>query len=46
MSEALSRLGAHYGIAGEFADIWGHVHATSDDTKRALLAAMGVDAVS
>ena len=44
MSEALSRLAGHFGIGAEFHDIWGHVHPTSDDTKRALLRAMGVDA--
>ncbi len=44
MSEALLRLAEHFGIATEYADIWGHVHPTSDDTRRALLHAMGVDA--
>ena len=44
MSDSLSQLASHFGIANEFADIWGHVHPTSDDTRRALLRAMGIDA--
>jgi (1->4)-alpha-D-glucan 1-alpha-D-glucosylmutase len=39
-SEALARLAEHCGIAAEYFDIWGKSHPTSDETRRALLAAM------
>src|SRR3546814_19716593 len=38
---ALDRLAAHYGIVPAYDDIWGRTHAASEETKRALLAAMG-----
>ena len=44
MDDALERLARLYGIEPGYHDIWGQWHATSDDTVRALLAAMGVDA--
>ena len=37
---ALADLAARCGIATEYHDIWGKRHATSDETRRALLAAM------
>ncbi|MDD5328932.1 MAG: malto-oligosyltrehalose synthase [Sulfuricella sp.] len=40
----LDRLCALYGIQLEYADIWGNRHAVSDQSKHALLAAMGVAA--
>ncbi len=39
---ALDRLATMLGIAERFTDIWGTEHTVSADTKRALLAAMGV----
>ena len=45
MSEArdeLSLLCEHVGIAAGFRDIWGREHETSDETRVALLKAMGV----
>lgn len=44
MSDLLDRLCEHYGVRPEYRDIWGGVHRTSDAAKRALLAAMGIDA--
>ncbi len=41
---ALERLGAHFGIAPEYNDIWGKRHAVPDANLIALLAAFGVDA--
>ena len=41
---ALHVLARTYGIEGEYHDIWGQRHLVGDDTKRALLAAMGVSA--
>jgi 4-alpha-glucanotransferase len=38
----LRRLAALYGVAGEYWDIWGGHHRTSDATDRAILGAMGV----
>lgn len=38
--DALMQLAAHCGIAAEYNDIWGTRHATSENTLRALLAAM------
>ncbi|MCF8198767.1 MAG: malto-oligosyltrehalose synthase [Sulfuritalea sp.] len=38
--EALTQLAARCGIANEYQDIWGKRHATTDRTRRALLAAM------
>lgn len=40
--DALAQLAARYGIASEYYDIWGKLRHTGDDTRRALLAAMGV----
>ena len=40
----LDRLCAHYGVAAEYTDIWGQCHRVPEDTRRALLAAMGVAA--
>ena len=39
-SKALAQLAAHCGIDTDYQDIWGKRHATSDRTRRALLAAM------
>ncbi|MEO8598833.1 MAG: malto-oligosyltrehalose synthase [bacterium] len=39
----LDRLCAWCGIEPEYTDIWGNRHPTSEETKRALLAAMKVD---
>jgi (1->4)-alpha-D-glucan 1-alpha-D-glucosylmutase len=44
MDARLERLARLYGIEAGFHDVWGNWHAASDDTVRALLAAMGVDA--
>jgi (1->4)-alpha-D-glucan 1-alpha-D-glucosylmutase len=44
MESALSRLAAYYGIEPGYHDVWGNWRATSEDTQRAMLAAMGVDA--
>ena len=40
----LHRLAELYGIAREYHDIWGALHRISDDSLRALLSTMGVDA--
>jgi 4-alpha-glucanotransferase len=40
--ELLSGLAEVYGIAAEYYDIWGRRHAPTEETKRAILAAMGV----
>lgn len=40
--ELLDALAACYGIAQEYYDIFGRRHPTSNDTKRAILAVMGV----
>ncbi|MBI4400617.1 MAG: 4-alpha-glucanotransferase [Nitrospirae bacterium] len=42
--ELLNDLAERYGIASDYYDYWGHRHPTSDQTKRAILAAMGVQA--
>src|SRR4051812_44259582 len=39
----LAALARRLGIDAEYEDIWGEVHAVSDDTLRALMAAMHVD---
>ncbi|HTA38999.1 MAG TPA: 4-alpha-glucanotransferase [Candidatus Acidoferrales bacterium] len=44
MSRALDRLAAIAGIEPSFVDYWGRETVVSDETKRALLAAMGFDA--
>jgi len=44
--DLLSELAERYGIAPDYDDIWGQRHVTSDDTKRAILGAMGVRADS
>ncbi len=43
---ALAQLAARCGIAAEYQDIWGKRHATTDRTRRALLAAMHFPAKS
>lgn len=43
MSDALVTLAARCGIADAYHDIWGKLHATSADTREALLAAMHFD---
>lgn len=40
--DLLNELAERYGVASGYDDIWGHRHLTSDQTKRAILAAMGV----
>lgn len=40
----LDTLCAHYGVYQEYYTIWGDHHPTSERTKRAILAAMGVPA--
>jgi (1->4)-alpha-D-glucan 1-alpha-D-glucosylmutase len=40
----LRHLATCYGIQADYLDVWGRRHETGDDTRRALLAAMGVDA--
>jgi (1->4)-alpha-D-glucan 1-alpha-D-glucosylmutase len=37
----VDRLCAQWGVDTAYADIWGHLHAASITTKRAILAAMG-----
>ncbi|HYT97282.1 MAG TPA: 4-alpha-glucanotransferase, partial [Casimicrobiaceae bacterium] len=44
MTAALHRLAELHGIAGDYHDIWGAHHHLSDDTLRALLSTMGIDA--
>jgi (1->4)-alpha-D-glucan 1-alpha-D-glucosylmutase len=44
MDPRLEQLAKLYGIEAGYHDVWGNWRATSDDTVRALLAAMGVDA--
>ena len=46
MSDALHRLASTMGIVDVYDDIWGQPHHTSDDARRALLGAMGIDAAS
>jgi (1->4)-alpha-D-glucan 1-alpha-D-glucosylmutase len=40
MNDALEALADYCGIAGAYHDIWGGCHPTSDEARRALLAAM------
>ncbi|GMV56452.1 MAG: 4-alpha-glucanotransferase [Betaproteobacteria bacterium] len=40
---ALHRLAERLGIADHYHDIWGTRHPTTDETRRRLLAAMGMD---
>ncbi len=40
--DLLHELTERYGIAPDYDDIWGQRHVTSDDTKRAILGAMGL----
>lgn len=42
--DLLDELAGRFGIAPYYDDIWGQRHLTSNETKRALLAAMGVRA--
>ncbi|HJU03715.1 MAG TPA: 4-alpha-glucanotransferase [Nitrospiraceae bacterium] len=44
--QLLDELAERHGIAPEYYDIYGHLHVASPDTKRAILAAMGVKADS
>jgi 4-alpha-glucanotransferase len=44
VTNRLHRLAALHGIASDYRDIWGTSHSVSDDTLRALLSTMGVDA--
>ncbi len=44
--QALARLAGRCGIAADYHDIWGKLHTVSDDTRRALLAAMHFPAES
>src|SRR6184192_3917772 len=44
VSRRLQQLAALHGIAAEYRDIWDNVHRVGDETLRALLAAMGIDA--
>jgi (1->4)-alpha-D-glucan 1-alpha-D-glucosylmutase len=44
VSEALTRLAGLYGIAPQYRDTHGRVHAVPQDTLRALLATMGIAA--
>lgn len=46
MSDALERLCEQCGVLPHYHDIWGNMHAASDEVKRALLAAMGMPAES
>ncbi len=46
MANSLDRLSECYGILPEYFDVGGTRHIASDETKRLLLAAMGVDASS
>ena len=40
--ELLRELAERYGVASDYHDIWGQRHETSDQTRRAILDAMGV----
>jgi hypothetical protein len=40
---ALTRLAEQAGIESAYQDIWGQRHGISDNTRRALLAAMHLD---
>lgn len=44
--DLLRELAECYGIAADYYDIWGQRHETSDQTRRAILEAMGVPAGS
>ena len=44
MDQRLERLAQQYGIEPGYHDIWGNWKSASEDTMRALLAALGVDA--
>src|SRR5579862_5543406 len=41
-TDALGRAAELWGIEPQFWDIWGRLHVTSVDTKKAILRAMGV----
>jgi len=43
VDERLAQLAARCGILSGYHDVWGHWHALSESTARALLAAMGCD---
>ena len=40
--DLLNELAERCGIVPDYHDIWGQRHVTSDDTKRAILGAMGL----
>ena len=42
MNSPIQQLADLAGIVGEFHDIWGTPHATSDHSRRGLLKAMGI----
>lgn len=44
--DCLTELLGHYGIADHYYDVWGQHHVVSEETKRAVLEAMGVPAGS
>ena len=44
MASSLHRLCDLIGIVPEYYDIWGNHHPTSDETRRAILGAMGISA--
>ena len=46
MNENLARLAGHYGIEPGYHDVWGNWKETSEETLRAILAAMGVEVAS
>jgi 4-alpha-glucanotransferase len=46
MASSLHRLCELIGIVPEYYDIWGNLHPTSDETRRAILGAMGIPAQS
>ncbi|HTD44534.1 MAG TPA: hypothetical protein VK687_10150, partial [Bryobacteraceae bacterium] len=45
-ADPLERAAAAYGIEPEYTDTWGRRHQTSDEVKRAILAALGFQAAS
>ncbi|MEW6542126.1 MAG: 4-alpha-glucanotransferase [Nitrospirota bacterium] len=38
----LDELAQHYGVAPDYYDVWGRRHVVADETKRAILTAMGL----
>src|SRR6476646_5610439 len=45
-ADLLERAAAAHGIEPEYMDTWGQRHQTSDEVKRAILAALGFHAAS